>query len=61
MARGKPPKVQKCTHPDHPAKRHGHYGYGGSNWCSDFGSPLLSEYNMGVVKRGWIVIYEKEA
>ena len=59
MARGKPPAVRTCTRSDHPARRHGHYGYGGRHWCSDFGSALLSEDNMGDVERGWIVIFEK--
>jgi hypothetical protein len=59
MARGNPPAIRVCTRADHPAKRHGHYGYGGAHWCSDFRSPLLSEDNMGHVERGWIVIFEK--
>ncbi len=36
-----------CRRDDHPARRHGHYGYGGTYWCSDFRSPLLDEANMG--------------
>ena len=56
-----PPAIQQCTRPDHPAKRHGHYGYGGKNWCSDFGSPLLSEENLGVIEGRYIVIFEKGA
>jgi hypothetical protein len=59
MAAGKPPAIRQCQHPDHPAKRHGHYGYGGAHWCSDFGSPALGEDNMGHIERGWIVIFEK--
>lgn len=55
----KPPPIQICTHSDHPARRHGHYGYGGRYWCSDFNSPLLSEENMGHVRNGWILIFEK--
>lgn len=55
----KPPAIQICTRADHPAKRHGHYGYGGRSWCSDFGSPLLSEDNMGHIENGYIVIFEK--
>ena len=55
----KPPPIQVCIHPDHPAQRHGHYGYGGAHWCSDFNSPLLGEANMGATENGWILIYEK--
>lgn len=58
MAYGKPPAIRECAFPDHPARRHGHYGIG-SFWCSDFGSPLLSEDNGGHIERGWIVIFEK--
>lgn len=54
-----PPPIQVCTHPTHPARRHGHYGYGGAHWCTDFNSPALSEENMGHVEGGWIVLYEK--
>ena len=56
---GDPPPIQKCHNPNHPAKRHGHYGFGGIHWCSDWGSPLLSEENMGHVQNGYIVIFEK--
>ena len=54
----KPPAIRTCTYPDHPKRRHGHYG---SFWCTDFNSPLLSRENGGVVERGWIVIFEKAA
>ncbi len=57
---GPPPAIQVCTRADHPAKRHGHYGYGGRYACTDFNSPLLGEENMGFVERGWILIYEKK-
>lgn len=57
MAR-KPPAIRQCDRADHPAKRHGHYGYGGRYWCSDFNSPLLGEGNMGHVEGGYIVIFE---
>ena len=56
-----PPAIRICTQSDHPAKRHGHYGYGGRYSCTDFRSPLLGEANMGHVERGWIVIFEKPA
>lgn len=59
MTRGAAPAIQVCTRADHPASRHGHYGYGGRYWCTDLRSPLLSEENMGAVERGWILIYEK--
>jgi hypothetical protein len=42
-----PKGATHCTRSDHPSRRHGHYGYGGRSWCADFGSPLLSEENMG--------------
>jgi hypothetical protein len=58
MAYGPPPPVQQCTNPDHPARRHGHYGYAG-HWCTDFNSPLLGEDNGGHIERGWIVLYER--
>lgn len=56
-----PPPIQVCTHPDHPARRHGHYGYGGRYWCSDFRSPLMSEENNAATWKGWILIFEKSA
>lgn len=54
-----PPTIKTCTNAKHPAKRHGHYGYGGAHWCSDFRSPLLSEDNGGDIESGYIVIFEK--
>ncbi len=54
----KPPAIRECTQPDHPARRHGHYGHG-PYWCADFKSPHLAEENGGRVERGWIVIFEK--
>lgn len=60
MAKSKPPAIRECTRSDHPAKRHGHYGFGGVHWCSDFGSPLLGEGNMGHIENGYIVIFEKK-
>lgn len=59
MARGNPPAIRTCDRTDHPARRHGHYGYGGRYWCTDFRSPLLSEENLGHIERGWIVLFEK--
>ena len=56
----KPPAIQQCTHAEHTAKRHGHYGYGGRYSCTDFNSPLLAEENMGHVEHGYIVIFEKD-
>ena len=58
MRRNTPPAVRECRNSNHPAKPHGHYGFGGAHWCSDFNSPLLSEENLGDVERGWIVIYK---
>lgn len=55
----RPPAIRQCTNPRHPARRHGHYGYGGRYWCSDFSSPLLSAENGGVIEGRWIVIFEK--
>lgn len=55
----KPPAIQICTRPDHPARRHGHYGAGGRHWCSDFGSPLLDRDNGGVTQGRFILIFEK--
>jgi hypothetical protein len=55
-----PPPIQTCTYPDHPARRHGHYG-AGPYWCSDFNSPLLSADNGGHVQGGYILIFEKSA
>lgn len=59
MARGNPPAIRTCAQSDHPERRHGHYGYGGRYWCTDFRSPLLSEENLGHIERGWIVLFEK--
>ncbi|HEY5443376.1 MAG TPA: hypothetical protein VIJ87_02685 [Pyrinomonadaceae bacterium] len=56
----KPPPIQICTREDHPARRHGHYGYGGRYWCADLRSPLLSEENLGVIRNGYIVLFEKK-
>jgi len=53
------PAIQVCKYPDHPDRRHGHCGYGGSQWCSDFNSPLLSEENGGQVEGRYILIFEK--
>ena len=53
------PAIRVCTQSDHPDRRHGHYGYGGGHWCSDFNSPLLSEENGGHIEGRYIVIFEK--
>lgn len=42
-----PKDAKVCDREDHPDRPHGHYGRGGVHWCSDFGSPLLNEENMG--------------
>ena len=42
-----PKGASRCVRSEHPAAAHGHYGYAGRHWCSDFRSPLLSEANMG--------------
>lgn len=60
MNTSQPPPIQQCTYPDHPARRHGHYGRG-PYWCADLRSPLLGEANGGHVHRGWILVFEKGA